>query len=89
MSLHLSYYMLRISLDPTEGLTLDVRLPDGRVASEVRAAVLDPSGRALLSGTYGTGENGRVRLSAVPPGTWELLLGSTGRRSSHRKNRTA
>jgi protocatechuate 3,4-dioxygenase beta subunit len=69
---------LSIALDPTEGLTLEVRLPDGRVAGEVRAAVLDSSGRALLSGTYGTGENGRVRLSAVPPGTWELVLGAPG-----------
>jgi hypothetical protein len=69
---------LSISLDPTEGLTLEVRLPDGRVADEVRAAILDPGGRTLLSGTYGTGENGRVRLSAVPPGTWELVLGAPG-----------
>jgi hypothetical protein len=69
---------LTISLDATEGLALDVRLPSGRVPDSVDVAVLDPTGNSLLAGTYATGENGRVRLSSVPPGRWEILVSAGG-----------
>jgi len=69
---------LTISLDSTEGLSLDVHLPSGRVPDSVDVAVLDPAGNSFLAGTYATGENGRVRLSSVPPGRWELVVSAGG-----------
>jgi hypothetical protein len=39
-------------------------------------AVLDGGGKTIASGTYPTGENGRTRLSNVPPGSWQLLVES-------------
>jgi len=69
---------LRLTLQATEGLTLQVRLPSGRAPREVQAAVLDPEGRALARGTYATGEGGTVRLSTVPSGTWDVLVAAGG-----------
>ena len=69
---------LFISMDATSGLTLEARLPSGAAPSELRVAVMDRSGGALLSGNYATGENGRVRLSSVPPGSWNLIVSAAG-----------
>ena len=69
---------LTITLDSTEGLSLDVHLPSGRVPDSVDVAVLDSSGGSFLAGTYATGENGRVRLSTIPPGRWELVVSAGG-----------
>lgn len=67
-----------VVLDATEGLALEARLPSGRIPDTVDVAVVDPSGRSLLMGSYATGENGRVRLSSVPPGSWELVVSAAG-----------
>ncbi len=67
-----------LALEPTEGLSLEVLLPSGRSPDEVVVAVLDPGGRAVVSGSFATGENGRVRLSTVPTGSWDLLVGASG-----------
>lgn len=69
---------VELELSPTEGVTLETRLPTGAPPAEVKLAVLDPSGTALVSGTYATGENGTVRLSTVPPGTWDIIVSATG-----------
>jgi hypothetical protein len=69
---------LQLSMDPTEGLTLEARLPSGVPPSELTIAVLDPAGGSLLGGHYATGENGRVRLSSVPPGRWQLVVAAAG-----------
>jgi hypothetical protein len=69
---------LQVSMNPTEGLNLEVRLPTGGVPGEISVAVLDPAGGALVSGSYATGENGRVRLSTVPPGSWVLIVSAAG-----------
>ncbi len=69
---------LRIEMQATEGLTLEARLPSGAPASELQVAVLEPGGAALVTGRYATGENGRVRLSSVPPGTWDLVVSAAG-----------
>jgi len=73
---------LRLGMDSTEGVTLEARLPTGAIPEELRVAVLDPAGGALLGGNYATGENGRVRLSSVPAGNWELLVSGTGSATS-------
>jgi protocatechuate 3,4-dioxygenase beta subunit len=65
---------MKFALTPTEGMTLDVRNAAGGFPDEVRVAVLDPAGRVLVSGSYPTLENGRVRISTVPPGSWTLLI---------------
>jgi hypothetical protein len=67
-----------IALDATDGLSLEVRLPSGRPPDEAVVAVLDSGGRAVVSGSFATGENGRVRISTVPPGSWDLLVGASG-----------
>jgi hypothetical protein len=45
--------------------------------------VLDPGGGALVAGHYATGENGRVRLSSVPPGQWEIVVAAGGSATSN------
>lgn len=65
---------LDLRLQATEGLTLEALLPSGRPPGQVSLAVLDTAGRSMASGTYPVGENGRVRVSSVPPGTWEIVL---------------
>ena len=72
---------LRVSLDPTEGIRLEVRMPSGNPPDEVRLAVLSGDA-ALVNGTYSTGENGSVRVSTVPAGQWDLLISAPGSAAS-------
>lgn len=69
---------VRVVLDATEGLALEAKLPSGRVPETIDVAILDPAGRSLIAGTYATGENGRVRLSSIPPGSWDLVVSAAG-----------
>jgi protocatechuate 3,4-dioxygenase beta subunit len=69
---------LDLSMDATEGLTLEVRQASGTVPGDVRVAVLDPAGSTLVSGNYSTGENGRVRLTSVPPGSFKVIVSAAG-----------
>ncbi|HYN20799.1 MAG TPA: carboxypeptidase regulatory-like domain-containing protein, partial [Thermoanaerobaculia bacterium] len=69
---------LEIPLQATEGVTLEVVLASGRPPDSVRAAVLDATGRVVASAGYPTGENGKVRIASVAPGTWELILEANG-----------
>jgi large repetitive protein len=69
---------LEIPLQATEGVTLEVFLPSGRPPDDVRAAVLDPSGRVVASATYPVSNEGRLRIASVAPGSWELLLDVDG-----------
>ncbi len=69
---------LEITLQATEGVTLQVVLASGRAPSYVRAAVLDPAGQVTASGAYPTGEEGRLRLEIVPAGSWDLILDADG-----------
>jgi len=73
---------VRLALDATEGLLLEVRLPSGAVPGEVQVAVLDAAGSSLVSGHYATGEQGSVRLASVPPGEWALLVSAPGAATS-------
>ena len=69
-------------MEATEGLTLLAHLPTGGAPSEIRVAVIDASGAPVVSGNFATGENGRVRLSSVPPGSWELIVSAAGAATS-------
>jgi len=73
---------LEIVMEATEGLTLETRLPSGAPPDEISVAVLDAGGGSLSSGSYSTGENGRVRLSSVPAGRWELIVSAAGAATS-------
>jgi protocatechuate 3,4-dioxygenase beta subunit len=65
---------VEIRLSPTQGITLTVSRVAGSPPAQVNVAVLDGNRNALVTGSYATGENGRVRISTVPPGSWEVLL---------------
>ncbi len=67
---------VEIRLSPTQGITLQVSRTAGSPPANVYVAVLHGHGGALLTQPYSTGEGGRVRLTTVPPGTWEVLVRS-------------
>lgn len=67
---------IELSLQPTEGVTVEALLPSGQAPDRIQVAVLGPQGETVASGSYPTGENGRTRISNVPPGRWELLVQS-------------
>ena len=67
---------LEFRLEPTEGMSVEAVLPTGQAPDRLQAAALDAGGRVVASGNYPTGENGRTRLSNVPPGSWQLVIGS-------------
>lgn len=69
---------LRLTMEPTAGMTLEIRLPNGVPPAQVNVAVMTPSGVALVRDTLATGENGRVRLTTVPPGEWDALVQAGG-----------
>jgi protocatechuate 3,4-dioxygenase beta subunit len=69
---------VEIRLQPTQGVTLQVSRAAGAPPAEVNVSLLHGNGTALSTGIYPTGENGRVRLSTVPPGTWEVLVRADG-----------
>jgi uncharacterized GH25 family protein len=69
---------IEIRLDPTEGVTVEALLATGQPPERLRVAALDTAGKVAASGTYPTGENGRTRLSNVPPGSWQLLIEADG-----------
>src|SRR5262249_19044930 len=46
----------------------------GQPPERIRVAALDASGKAVSTGVFPTGENGRTRISNVPPGSWLLLV---------------
>ncbi len=65
---------LTLELRATEGISLVARLDSGQISPRVAAAVLGPRGQPMIEGLYQAGGDGRVRISSVPVGTWQLLL---------------
>ncbi len=92
---------VEIRLQPAGGLVLEVRGAYGAPPEEVRVAALEP-GRAASPGdlppnggpptVYSmrrpVGEEGRVRLDGLPPGSWDLLVGD-GRSAVTRRRVTS
>lgn len=69
---------LELSLDATEGIVLEVLLPSGRPPDMVHTAVFDAADRVVSRASYPPGEDGRVRVASVAPGTWDLFLDADG-----------
>ena len=69
---------LRLAMQPGGGLTFYVTWEGGVPTSSVNAAVVDATGRVIAGGSYSTREAGRVLISSVPRGQWELLVTSGG-----------
>jgi protocatechuate 3,4-dioxygenase beta subunit len=67
---------VEIRLDPTEGVTVEALLATGQPPDRIRVAALDGAGRSVAAGVFPTGENGRTRVTNVPPGSWQLLVES-------------
>jgi hypothetical protein len=73
---------LRLALNATQGLTLQVLTPAGGSPARLDAALLGPNGAALLTGSYPVTEGGRSRISEAPPGRWTLLASGGGATAS-------
>lgn len=73
---------IQLELTPTEGLFFEVALPLGGAPPRVNAAVLRGAGGGqddvVVGGVMETGEDGRVRMTEVPPGSFELLIAAAG-----------
>jgi hypothetical protein len=69
---------VELSLQATEGVVLEVLLPSGRPPDMVHTAVFDAADRVVSRGSYPAGEDGRVRVASVAPGTWDLFLDADG-----------
>jgi len=69
---------VELALQAAEGLTLEVVLPSGQPPGAVGIWVLDTAGRLVSSGVHPVGEDGRVRITEVPSGVWELVLDVAG-----------
>ncbi len=64
---------VEIRLTPTEGVSFEVVLESGVVVPAVQVALLDPAGRPLTTGSHPV-IDGKVRVSTVPPGRWQLVI---------------
>ena len=69
---------VEVALEPTAGLVLEVVRQTGGAPSNVRLAVVDGAGRTVAGGWHETGAEGRVRLSTVPAGGFEVLVSAEG-----------
>ncbi len=65
---------IEVRLKPTQGVTVEALLASGQPPERLRVAALDGGGKVVASGSFPTGENGRTRISTVPPGSWLLLV---------------
>lgn len=64
---------VEIRMVATEGVSFGVVLESGTTVPTVQVVILDPSGRRLTDGSYSV-VDGKVRVSTVPPGRWELVI---------------
>lgn len=64
---------VEIRMSPTEGVRFEVALESGAEVAAVQVTILAPPGRPLASGSYPV-IDGKVRVSTVPPGRWDLVI---------------
>ena len=60
-------------MTPTEGVSFEVALGSGGAVSMLQVVLLDPAGRRLAASQHPV-VDGRVRVSTVPSGRWELVV---------------
>ncbi len=65
---------IELEMEATEGIVFEVVLASGQVPARVEVAVLDGDGRRVTNGLYDPTTDGRVRLSSLPEGRWELWI---------------
>lgn len=79
---------LEVALTTAAGVLLEVTSASGMPPQRVMVAVLDPAAAAppadqltsgaVAGGTFSPGEAGRVRLAALAPGRWRVLVTAPG-----------
>jgi protocatechuate 3,4-dioxygenase beta subunit len=69
---------LEVPLAPTPGLELRVLLASGRPPEVVDVLAIGPSGAPGIAERRSVEAGGVVRLSTLPPGAWDLLVGAPG-----------
>ncbi|MCG8462175.1 MAG: carboxypeptidase-like regulatory domain-containing protein, partial [Holophagales bacterium] len=69
---------LKVVLEPTPGLELDVRLASGGWPCWVSYEVHDASGRPVVTANARLDAQGRAHLASVPPGDWQVWVGAPG-----------
>ena len=69
---------LQVALQPTQGAELVVRRASGSIPALLHLRLLSPSGTPVLAESRPVGNDGKVRLSSVPAGSWMLLASSAG-----------
>jgi len=65
---------IELLLQPTGGVTLEIRNSFGVFMESITIAVLNSAGQILSVGNYSSQGNGKFRISTIPSGTWELIL---------------
>ncbi|HEX7185369.1 MAG TPA: carboxypeptidase-like regulatory domain-containing protein [Thermoanaerobaculia bacterium] len=68
---------VELSLRATEGVTLQVTTTTGAPPRSLFYVAMDGAGRKVADGTAAVADDGRARLSRVPPGGWQVLLLTT------------
>ena len=64
---------VEIRMAPTEAVSFDVLMDSGASLQSVQILIFEPSGRRLTAGTHPV-VDGKVRVSTVPPGHWDLVV---------------
>ena len=75
---------LEIRLEPVSGLTLEVKLSDGRPASRIHLFFSDGRGQDI-SGTFQGDDSGHFIVNVLPDGVWQMVLGSQGAATLERR----
>jgi uncharacterized GH25 family protein len=65
---------IELLLQPTGGVTLEIRNSFGVFMEAITIGVLNSAGQILSVGSYSSQGNGKFRISTIPSGTWELIL---------------
>lgn len=65
---------IELMLQPTGGVTLEIRNSFGVFMETINIGVLNSAGQILSVGSYSSQGNGKFRISTIPSGTWELIL---------------
>ncbi len=68
---------LELELTPSEGVFFELALADAGRVDWATAVVLDGD-RPVAHGTWASSENGRLRITGVPPGTYTMLIAAPG-----------